>query len=163
FAREVGDFDSLEALRKAVREDLEKEAGREADAQVRRDLIEQIVQANRIAAPRPLVERAVYTYAQAYGIPEDRWPDFSREFTPAAEAQVRRDLILDWLVEHHDLRATDGEVEQRIEELAARRGVPAVELRASLEKAKRLRDLERGLTEEKVFTFLLSQSTVEQT
>ncbi|HXI65664.1 MAG TPA: trigger factor [Gemmatimonadales bacterium] len=165
FAREVGDFDSLEALRKAVREDLEKEAGREADAQVRRDLIEQIVQANRVAAPRPLVERAVYTYAQAYGIPEDRWPDFSREFTPAAEAQVRRDLILDWLVEHHDLRATDAEVEQRIAELAARRGggMPAAELRASLEKAKRLRDLERGLTEEKVFTFLLSQSTVEQT
>lgn len=161
FAREVGDFESLEALRKAVREDLEKDAGREADAQVRRDLIEQIVQANRVAAPRPLVERAVYTYGQAYGIPEDRWPDFAREFTPAAEAQVRRDLILDWLVEHHDLRATDAEVEQRIAELAARRGIPAGELRASLEKAKRLRDLERGLTEEKVFTFLLSQSTVE--
>ena len=40
-------------------------------------------------------------------------------------------------------------------------GKSAAELRASLEKAKRLRDLERGLTEEKVFTFLLSQSTVE--
>ena len=71
--------------------------------------------------------------------------------------------LLDWLVEHHDLRATDAEVEQRIAELAARRGTPVAELRASLEKAKRLRDLERGLTEEKVFTFLLSQSTVEQT
>lgn len=161
FAREVGDFESLEALRRAVREDLEKDAEREADANVRRDLIDQIVQANRVVAPRPLVERAVYTYAQAYGIPEDRWPDFSREFAPVAEAQVRRDLILDWLVEHHDLRATDAEVEQRIAELAARRGTPAAELRASLEKAKRLRDLERGLTEEKVFTFLLSQSTVE--
>src|SRR3989441_2214787 len=52
FAREVGDFESLEALRKVVREDLEKEAEREADAQVRRDLIEQIVQANRVVAPR---------------------------------------------------------------------------------------------------------------
>ena len=161
FAREVGDFESLEALRRAVREDLEKDAEREADANVRRELIDQIVQANRVVAPRPLVERAVYTYAQAYGIPEDRWPDFSREFAPVAEAQVRRDLILDWLVEHHDLRATDAELERRIAELAARRGTPVAELRASLEKAKRLRDLERGLTEEKVFTFLLSQSTVE--
>lgn len=161
FAREVGDFESLEALRRAVREDLEKDAEREADANVRRDLIDQIVQANRVVAPRPLVERAVYTYAQAYGIPEDRWPDFSREFAPVAEAQVRRDLILDWLVEHHDLRATDAELEGRITELAARRGTPVAELRASLEKAKRVRDLERGLTEEKVFTFLLSQSTVE--
>lgn len=163
FAREVGDFDSLESLRKAVREDLEKAAAREADAQVRRDLIEQIVQANRVAAPRPLVERALYVYAQAYGIPEARWPDFVREFQPVAEAQVRRDLILDWIVEHHDLRATPAELDQRLEELAARRGMPASELRASLEKAKRLRDLERGLTEEKVFAFLLPQSTVEQT
>jgi trigger factor len=161
FAREVGDFESLEALRKTVREDLQKDAEREADAQVRRDLIDQIVQANRVVAPRPLVERALYVYAQAYGIPEDRFADFAREFRPVAEGQVRRDLILDWLVEHHDLRATEAELDQRLAELAARRGTPAAELRASLEKAKRLRDLERGLTEEKVFAFLLSQSTVE--
>src|SRR2546421_2620615 len=161
FAREGGDFESLAALRKVVREDLEKEAEREADAQLRRELIDQIVQANRIVAPRPLVERALAVYAQAYGIPEDRWPDFAQEFRPVAEAQVRRDLILDWVVEHHGLRATAAELEQKLEELAARRGTPVAELRAALEKAKRLRDLERGLTEEKVFTFLLSQSTVE--
>jgi len=163
FAREVGDFESLEALRKVVREDLEKEAEREADAQLRRDLIDQIVQANRIVAPRPLVERALAVYAQAYGIPEDRWPDFAQEFRPVAEAQVRRDLILDWVVEHHGLRATEAELEQKLQEVAARRGTPVAEVRAALEKAKRLRDLERGLTEEKVFAFLLSQSTVEQT
>jgi trigger factor len=161
FAREVGDFESLAALRQAVREDLEKEAQREADAQLRRDLIEQIVQANRVAAPRPLVERAVYVYAQAYGIPEDRLPEFAQEFRPVAEAQVRRDLILDWVVEHHGLRATAAELDARLQEVAGRSGKTAAELRASLEKAKRLRDLERGLTEEKVFTFLVSQSTVE--
>ncbi len=161
FAREVGDFESLEALRKIVRQDLEKEAEREADAQLRRELVDQIVQANRIVAPRPLIERALAVYAQAYGIPEDRWPDFAQEFRPVAEAQVRRDLILDWVVEHHGLRATPAELEQKVAELAARRGTSVAELRAALEKAKRLRDLERGLTEEKVFTFLLSQSTVE--
>jgi len=161
FAREVGDFESLDALRQAVREDLEKEAQRDADAQLRRDLIEQIVQANRVVAPRPLVERAVYVYAQAYGIPEERWAEFAQEFRTVAEAQVRRDLILDWVVEHHGLRATAAELDARLQEVAARSGKTAAELRASLEKAKRLRDLERGLTEEKVFTFLLSQSTVE--
>jgi len=163
FAREVGDFDSLEALRAAVREDLERDAAREADAKVRAELIEQIVQANRVVAPRPLVERALYAYGQAYGIPEDRWPQFAQEFRPVAEAQVRRDLILDWVVEHHQLRATEAELEERLRELAERRGTTAAELRASLEKAKRLRDVERSLTEEKVFAFLLSQSTVEQT
>src|SRR2546425_11771171 len=161
FAREVGDFESLEALRKVVREDLEKAAEREADAQLRRELIDQIVQANRIVAPRPLVERVMYAYAQAYGIPEERWEQFATEFRPVAEVQVRRDLVLDAVVERHGLRATAEELDGRIRELAERRRMPAEQLRASLEKAKRLRDVERSLTEEKVFTFLLSQSTVE--
>jgi len=161
FAREVGDFDSLEALRRAVRDDLEKEAAQEADARVRADLIEQIVAANRVAAPRPLVERVMYAYAQAYGIPEERWEQFATEFRPVAEVQVRRDLVLDAVVERHGLRATAEELDGRIRELAERRRMPAEQLRASLEKAKRLRDVERSLTEEKVFTFLLSQSTVE--
>src|SRR5437867_35556 len=161
FAREVGDFDSLEALKHAIREDLERDAEREADAKVRADLIEQIVAANRVVAPKPLVERALWVFAQAYGIPEDRMSQFAAEFRPVAEAQVRRDLVLDYVVEHEKLQASEAELDQRMQELAARRGMPAGQLYASLEKAKRLRDVERSITEEKVFAFLLSQSTVE--
>lgn len=161
FAREVGDFDSLEALRVAIRTDLERDAERQADANLRAALVEQIVAANAVTAPGPLVQRALAVYAQAYGIPEDRWEQFATEMRSVAEAQVRRDLILDYVVETHQLAATEAELDAKIEELAAKRGQPARELYASLEKAKRLRDLERGLTEEKVFTFLLSQSTVE--
>ncbi|HEY3279328.1 MAG TPA: trigger factor [Gemmatimonadales bacterium] len=163
FAREVGDFESLEALKRTVREDLHKEAEREADSRVRAELIEQIVATNAVTAPRPLVERALYVYAQAYGVPEDRWETFAKEFQPVAEAQVRRDLVLDHVMEAHGLRATEAELDQRIQELATRREMPPEQLYASLEKAKRLRDVERSITEEKVFAFLLSQSTVEQT
>src|SRR5947208_2752520 len=161
FAREVGDFDSLDALKHAIREDLERDAEREADAKVRADLIEQIVAANRVVAPKPLVERALWVFAQAYGIPEDRMSQFAAALSPAAEAQVRRDLVLDYVVEQQGLQATEAELDGRIQELAERRGMPAEQLYASLEKAKRLRDVERSITEEKVFAFLLSQSTVE--
>jgi trigger factor len=159
FAREVGDFESLDALRAAVRADLEREAEREADARVRGELIEQLVAANNVAAP--LVDRAVAVYAQAYGVPEDRWPQFATEFRPVAEAQVRRDLVLDAVVETQRLAATPDEVSAKVRELAERRNMAPAELRASLEKAGRLRDLERGLTEQKVFDYLLPQSTVE--
>ena len=162
FAREVGDFESLDTLRAAVRGDLERDAAREADSRLRADLLEQIVAANKVVAPRPLVERALLVYAQAYGIPEERFAEFAAELRPVAEAQVRRDLILDALVEQHGLKATEADIDRKVQELAARRNVPAGELYATLEKSKRLRDLERGLTEEKVFQFLLAQSTVEE-
>src|SRR2546425_450371 len=143
-------------------EDLKKEAEREADARVRAELVEQIVQANNVVAPRPLVERVLGMYAQAYEIPEERWEKFAQEFRPIAESQVRRDLVLDHVVESQNLRATEAELDQKIQELAERRGMPAAQLYASLEKAKRLRDVARSITEEKVFAYLLSQSTVEQ-
>ncbi len=162
FAREMGDFESLEALRTAIAEDLKKEVEREADARVRAELVEQIVQANNVVAPRPLVERVLGMYAQAYEVPEERWEKFAQEFHSVAEAQVRRDLVLDTVVESQSLRATEAELDQKIQELAERRGMKAAELYASLEKAKRLRDVARSITEEKVFTYLLSQSTVEQ-
>ena len=161
FASEMGDFESLDALRSAVAEDLKKEAEREADARVRAELVEQIVQANNVVAPRPVVERVLGMYAQAYEIPEERWEKFAQEFRSVAESQVRRDLVLDTVVESQNLRATEAELDQRIQELAERRGMKAAELYASLEKAKRLRDVARSITEEKVFAYLLSQSTVE--
>ena len=162
-AREMGDFESVEALRSAVAADLGKEAEREADAKLRGDLIQQIVEANNVVAPRPLIERVLGAYAQAYEIPEERWQQFAQEFRTIAESQVRRDLVLDYVVETQNLRATEAELDQKVQELAQRRGLPAGQLYASLEKAKRLRDIARSITEEKVFTYLLSQSTVEQT
>ena len=161
FAREMGDFESLDGLRAAVTADLGKEAEREADAKVRAELLEQIVQANNVVAPRPLVERVLGMYAQAYEIPEERWEQFAKEFRTVAESQVRRDLVLDYVVESQNLRATEAELDERIQQLAGRRNMPAAQLYASLEKAKRLRDVARSITEEKVFAYLLSQSTVE--
>ena len=162
FAREIGDFESVVALRKAVTEDLQKEAERDADARMRGDLVQQIVEANNVVAPRPLVERVLGMYAQAYEIPEDRWSQFAQEFHTVAESQVKRDLVLDTVVEAQKLHATEAELDDKIQQLAERRGMKAAELYASLEKAKRLRDVVRSITEEKVFTYLLSQSTVEQ-
>jgi trigger factor len=161
-AREIGDFESLDALRTAVREDLEREAAREADAEVRRNLVGQLVEANNVQAPDSLVHRLMHGYAEMYKVPEEQLPVFEQQFHQIAENQVKRDLALDALVEAHGLRATEAELDERINTMAGARGVPAGQIYASLEKSKRLGELERAITEEKVFDFLLKQSTVEE-
>ncbi|MBA3583646.1 MAG: trigger factor [Gemmatimonadetes bacterium] len=162
FAREVGDFESLDALRAAIRQDMEREAAKEADARVRQALLAQIVEANGVAAPESLVHRLMHGYADMYQIPPDQLPQFEQQFHGIAEAQVRRDLVLDALVDAHALRATESELDARIARLAEARGVPAGDVYGQLQKANRLGELERAITEEKVFDFLLSQSTVEE-
>jgi FKBP-type peptidyl-prolyl cis-trans isomerase (trigger factor) len=65
-------------------------------------------------------------------------------------------------VETHGLRATEAELDERVNAIAAARGTPAGQVYASLQKANRLQELERSITEEKVFDFLLKQSTIEE-
>ena len=162
FAREVGEFETLDGLRTAVRQDLEREAQREADAQLRQSLIAQIVEANRVQAPESLIHRLMHGYAEMYRVPADQLEQFEQQFHPVAETQVKRDLVLDALIEANSLRASEQELDARIAKMAEARNVPASQLYASLEKAKRLSELERAITEEKVFDFLLPQSTVEE-
>jgi trigger factor len=162
FAREVGDFEDLAALRSAVRQDLEREAVREADAQVRQALLLQVIEANQVPAPESLVHRLMHGYAEMYRIPPDQLGPFEQQFHPVAETQVRRDLALDALVEAQGLRATEAELDARIAQLAEARGVPVAELYGNLQKANRLGELERSITEEKAFAYLLSQSTVDE-
>jgi trigger factor len=161
-AREAGDFESLDALRAAVRQDLEREAVREADADLRRQLLGQLVEANRVEAPHSLVHRLIHGYAEMYQVPEAQLPGFEQQFHQIAENQVKRDLVMDGLIETHELRATEAELDQRIATMAEARGTPTAQLYASLQKANRLQELERSITEEKVFDFLLKQSTIEE-
>jgi len=161
FARELGDFDSVDALRKAVRDDLSAEATREADADVRQKLIDEIIGANAFDVPPSWVNQMVNAYIEAYQVPENERAPFAQRFRSMAERQVRRDLIIDTLSEREKLTASESELDDRVAELAARRGTDVGQLYASLQKAGRLKELERGITEEKVFKWFLDQNTVE--
>jgi trigger factor len=160
FAREVGDFETLDALRAAVRSDLESDAKSGAEAGVRQELLQQIYGANEVPAPAILVEKLIRAYMASYQIPAEQFETFAKEFRGIAEQQVRRELVIDAVVEAQELAATEAEIDARVQELAAARNMQASQLYAQLEKAGRLRELERSLTEEKAFAWLLQQSTV---
>ena len=162
FAREVGDFDSVDDLRKAVRDDMENEATREADADIRRQVMEQVVAANNLVPPKPLVHRLLSGYAQAYQVSDEQLESFSAEFLPIAERQVQRDLVIDHLAQREKLVSTEEDLDRRIEEIAERRGSKPGEVYASLQKAGRIKEIEQSLTEENVFAYLLEQSTIAE-
>ena len=61
-----------------------------------------------------------------------------------------------------DFQATEADVDARISRMAEQRKVTPAQIYTSLEQAKRLPELTRSITEDKVFDFLLSQSTVTE-
>ena len=161
FAREVGDFESLDALTKAVRDDLETNAQRDTESELRQRLLDDIIGANQFEVPPSWVSQLVDAYANAYQIPETEKDRFTTEFRPMAERQVRRDLVIDTVAERENLTATEADLDDRIAETASKRGADPGQLYASLQKAGRLKELERNITEDKVFKWLLERNTVE--
>lgn len=161
-ARQAGEFETLDALRATIRADLAREAEREADGRLREELLRQVAEANQVPAPESMVHRVMHAYANAYGIPEEQLGAFEHQFHGIAEATVRRELIINAVVDAQGLRATEADVDARVAEMAAARGVETGQLYATLQKAGRLPELERALTEEKAFGWLLAQSTVNE-
>lgn len=162
FAREMGDFETLDALRVVVRADLTSNAERDADAAVRGQLLDQILAANPFDVPPSWVKQVVGSYMQAYQVPEAEQEKFAEEFRPMAERQVRRDIVIDRLADREKCTATEKDVDDRVAELAEKRGAKPGEVYASLQKANRLKEIERAITEERVFAWLLTQNTIEE-
>ena len=160
FAREVGDFDGIAALRAAVLTDLTEHAKRDADAGVRSALLDQIAEANPFDVPPSWVTRMIDEYMQAYQIPDDQRRQFAGEFSAVAEKQVRRGMLIDALAEQQQLAASEKDVDERVAKVAEQRGTDPGQVYASLQKAGRLPEIERSITEEKVFEWLTSRNDV---
>jgi trigger factor len=161
FAREIGDFENLDALRKAVREDLESSAKREADADVRSKLLDEIIGANQFDVPPSWIAQLVDAYGQAYQVPEGEREKFATQFRPMAERQVRRDLVIETIAEREKLAATEADIDDRVVELARKAGKEPGKVYGDLQQAGRIKELERGITEDKVFNWLVERNTVE--
>ena len=160
FAREVGDFDSLAALRAVVRADMERQAEREVEAAVRQQLIDQIISANAFDVPKSWVLQFVQNYAKAYQVPEPQREQFAGEFRSMAERQIRRDLVIETIAEKEGLTASEKDLDDRIADQATKRQMNPGQIYAQLEKSGRLKEMERSITEDNVFKWLLARNDV---
>ena len=84
FAKDLGEFDSLEALRDRVAQDLEAEATESADRQVRADLMKKLAERVPFAVPPTLIDHEV----------ERRMQDFARRLID--QRIDPRQANLDW-------------------------------------------------------------------
>ena len=163
FAKSVGEFESVEDLNKKIRADLEKEAEEQAESVVRGKLLDAILDANPFTVPVSMVDRYVESVlGNPEGVSPEKLAEAKEQLSPQAEHAVKRILAIDRLSEIQELRATEEELDERIEEIAKKSGDTPAKIYANLQKGERLEALEREITERKVFDFLKEQSEITQ-
>ena len=171
FAKDLGEFDTLDALKARVREDLEHEARHAAEREDRAELMKQLATRLPFEAPASMIEREVDRRLQEFarrlvdqnidprqaGIDWDAFRESQREVSREAVAAA---LVLDEVTRREQLEVTDEEVEAEVGRYAERTGRTPAAVRAALEKEGGLSRIYAGLRREKSIDFVKSHATI---
>jgi trigger factor len=174
FAKDLGDFASLDALRTRVREDLEHEANHEAEREMRGELMKQLAARVDFEVPPTLLEREIDRRVEEFVrrlIDQQidpmktniNWEDFRERQKEAAAEAVRGALVLDEVARRENVTVSHEEVDAEIARYAERTGRTPAAVKARLEKEGGIGRLYAGLRRERAIDFLLSRATIVQT
>jgi trigger factor len=162
FAKSLGVVESLADLREKVRTDLAAEAVRDSERQVRGQLLQRIAEANPFEVPSSMVtDYLKQIVPEQEGDDTAQLDEIRRSAAPAAVNAIRRMLIVDRIANMESLEATPDDVSGRLDDIAERLGKPQAEVRAHFAKEGRLDEIRNEITEQKVFDYLTSLSTIE--
>ena len=171
FAKDVGDFSTLQALRDRISEDLHREAEAEADRNLKSDLLKALASRVTVEIPDSLVERELDRRTEEFArrlmdqqidprkanIDWDQFRDSQRE---AGRESVKSALVLDEISRRENVMVSDEDVEKDVAEYAGRSGLTPAAVRARLEKEGALARLSAGLRREKTLDHILSKAQV---
>jgi trigger factor len=170
FAKDLGEYDSLDALRGRVRTDLEHEAAHEAEREVRAELLKQLSSRVQFELPASLLEREVDRRVEEFvrRLIEQQidpmqtninWEEFRGRQKEAAAESVKSALVLDEVARRENIAVSNDEIDAEVGQYAERTGRTAAAVRARLEKEGGLSRLHTGLRREKTVSFLLAKAT----
>lgn len=171
FAKEVSEFETLDALKEQIKKDLQHQAEHDADHSVRHDLLKDL--AARLTKPVPTIlveketERRLEDLVRRLmdqGVDPMKaninWQEFRERQKAGAEESVRSTLVLDEIARREQIEATDADVDSEIATYAERAGRTLAAVRARLEKEEGLDRIRAGIQREKTMTWLLDKAAI---
>ena len=160
FAKDVSEFDTLEALKADIRAKAEEQAQKQADSAFEQACVEKAAENTTVEMPKALIEAELDTQMERFGY-QLQMSGYSMDayakmmggdlntmrnaFRPAAEKQAKINVTLNKIVEAEGISVSDEDVAAEYEALAkqyeleldkVKEMVPAEEIKANLETRK---------------------------
>ena len=171
FAKDVGEFESLQDLRSTLRENLEKRIKTEAEENAFSTLVDQLIEKTSFDPPGSLVEkskqgmiqREIQLFQRMGFSLQDLAVD-SEEFQEKKEKDavksLKSSLLLHEVVTKEKLEISEDALQAALKEIAGREGRKPLAIRARLEREGQLEHFKENLLTEKVKKFLLENNKV---
>jgi trigger factor len=172
FAKDLGDYESLEALKTKLREDLQKEREKGLDRQFKDQIVDQLMERNPMEVPPSLVEEQTHALISEtkmrlasqgvdlkdVGMTEEK---LHGDYGQMAERQVKTFLIIEKIAVQEGITVSDEEVESRLKEISEKSHQKFDAVKRYYEKNGLLPEVKAGILSEKTLNFLLEKADVK--
>ncbi len=160
-------------LRERVKEDMVQSAEQNSEAALRDDAARQLLDAANFEAPQSIVERErtamlrdMIGRAMRQGVTREMLDQQQAEMVAHAETasvdRVRLSYIMDVIAESESLKVEEGDVDARIEMMAAQYGMPAEAFRTQLEEREgSIEGISEELRAQKVMNFVIENAKIK--
>lgn len=173
FAKNLGEFQSLEDLRSAVRQELESTKRNQIEDEVWVQISDELISRNPFEVPQSMVEQELQrmvdtirfrlssqnlTFEQA-GMDENTFKERNREI---AEKRVRTSILLDRISQQEGFEINHEELEQALQRTAEKMNQPYDKVRDFYQRNNMMDSYRHQLMEDKVINFLRDQADITE-
>jgi trigger factor len=170
FAKELGEFTTVDDVRKRIREGMEAEQKHNAEREAKDKLVNELVKRNDFEVPEALVERQIdlrlerglrALAAQGMRAEDIKKMDFGRLRAgqrDQALQEVKASLLLDKIAEAEKIEVSDAEIDREIDALAQQSKQTPEEIRSRLTRDGAVDRIRNRIRSEKTLDFLYHQS-----
>jgi trigger factor len=171
FAKSLGEFDAIDALRSELRKQLETRHETDARRQLEDRVVDALLERHAFEVPEALVMRHIAHQVEharermrRQGLDPEQVPwDYGKlvqDLKPAAEKAVRRMLFLDAVADREGITVTGDDVDAEIAKIAQASQRPEPAVRRMMEKSGDLDALRHGVRERKTLDHLVQHASI---
>ncbi|HET6508184.1 MAG TPA: trigger factor [Baekduia sp.] len=173
FATEAGGFDTIAELREDIATRMREADERKIEAEFREAALDKVVEGAELDVPPSLVEaRAKELFDQMLhslshrGITKDAYlriaqkseEELLEEAKPDAEQALRREAVLAAVIEKEDIKPSDGDILDALQEAAIQQGSTPEKLRKQLERQGRMDEVVEDLAQRQAVDLLAERA-----
>ena len=167
FAKDLGDYATLDVLKKELSSEVEKRLKEESDNAVAESLVRTLVEKNPIEVPPSLVqqqmrvaESEVVELQRRSGRPGTIPPELRQRIQAESEMKVRAGLLMAEIAKKEGIKIGDPEIEEGLAELSKQSGKNVAKLRAEYGDPKKREMLIGMILENKVLDIIESKAKI---
>jgi trigger factor len=170
FAKQLGEFETMDDVRRQIREQIEFERKHQAERESKKKLVEELIRRNEFEVPEVLIENQIDTRIErglralaAKGLTAEQMKKMDVRGMRAGQRQdaiseVKTAVLLERVAEEENIQVSDEELDREVESLAKQAEQTVEAVRARLTRDGGLDRIRTRIRNEKTLEFLYQQS-----